>query len=779
MAGPAEIVHAAVAASTAADAVQVQAMLRIALGGGHVRPLGDTWNNHGLMGSSGNYDYKLIELVTNMQDAVLELLARTRFGEEPIPYRTPHAAAGALLAGLDENETADMATVTLRESDPPADKTKRLTAVFRDHGCGLTPDAVPRTIFRLGGSHKVQEFYLQGAFGMGGAMTYRNAAAVVLVSRRHPDLLADGEEDRITVAVVEWQENAKGSTALYLVDNEWDQPGDEAEPWCCPAADVPDFEPGTHLALISYRTDGIQRKTERDTKSFNTVADTRLYAPVMPLRFTNENDRGRRTILRGLERRLEQTSAADLPTHNLTLPFRSGGETYHLPIRYVLFNPANQAGSINNFVAAGHTLLFTSNGQVHHHWNATQFRQKSGFNKIYNRVLVVVETDELPIHLRTSLFTSDRNDLVRTDDAIRLEEAVVATLKGWDELIEQNSALVREGLRASGSQLTADLGRRIGMAFKATGFATTGGNGRNGGKGAGTGRSGGGGGGVRKQVTLHPDPTCITGPGEVKAEVGGTKSVGFVVDVVDEFWGRRGSLVVTSDHPDIGEREITVGEGRKGRVRVLIAIPETAALGPYTVNASLTDWHRAAGGLGPDLAWTTKIELVTEIEGHGAGAGSRRTGASGGDGPGAGPNVALRWTNHETQEGWTRTTVGEVEDVAAADLAATVDEYKDLADLGDTPIPTISLNEEYPPYKHYLENRSRTLTELDRPREQYALGVGLSLLVLRQSEQQAREKGQEYPEELLDAASQAAARGILAVMPQFDEMIKQAALIED
>ncbi|MFI7598394.1 hypothetical protein [Actinoplanes sp. NPDC049681] len=772
---PAQIVNAALAAATVQDAMNVQSMLRVALGSEEYRPLADTWNNHGLMGSAGSYDYKLIELVTNMQDAVLELLALQEYGSAAdVPFRTPKEAASTLLHGIEERKVASLATVRLRESDPPASRTKRLTPVFRDMGCGLTPDMIARTIFRLGGGHKEDALYLQGAFGMGGAMTYRNAGAVVLVTRRHPDLLADGEPDVISIAVVEWRSNTKGKTAMYLVDAPWENAGDIAEPWTCPAEDVPGFAPGTHLALISYRTDGIQRKTERDERSFNTVADTRLFATVMPVLFTNETDRGRSTLLRGLERRLEQGTATALPSASQVLPFRAAGQTQHLPVRFVLFDKRREASGIDKFAARDHAVLFTSNGQVHHHWTPAEFRRRTKLHKIHDRVLVVVETDELPILVRTSLFTADRNDLVRTDDAIRLEEAVGAFLSDWDELRDENDRLVREALSLGGEALSADLGRRIGAAFQATGFGAAGGRGQGG-------RSGGRPGGGRRPITLHPDPTKVEGPAEIKVELGKTRSVSFVVDVVDQFWAdERGTLVVTTDHPDIGEREVTIGRGRAGRVRIMLTVPETAATGRYELTAALRDWHRAGGGLGPELTWTTKVEVVAEIQGRGAGSGRRATGGpDGSNGPGPGNEVVLRWTDHESVDEWEKVDVGDVDYVRAADVAATIGGFEHVAGLGDAKIPVVQLNEQYPAFKNYIGARSRDIDDLSRPRERYALGVGLALLILDQTKQRLDKDDVEYPSEILRDAARAAARGVLAVMPEFEQLIKNAAGADD
>src|SRR5262249_49232882 len=125
-----DLIEAAVNAATRTDAESVQERIAQLFGARNKRPVGDRPNNHGLMGSSGSYDLKLIELVTNMQDGVLERLALTRFGDpDRVPYTNPHEAAAALLPGADIGEHP--VTVEFRESDAPTGKTKRLTAVFR------------------------------------------------------------------------------------------------------------------------------------------------------------------------------------------------------------------------------------------------------------------------------------------------------------------------------------------------------------------------------------------------------------------------------------------------------------------------------------------------------------------------------------------------------------------------------------------------------------------------------------------------------------------------
>lgn len=778
-----EIVRSALAASTPNEARAVQSMLASTIGASHERPIGDKWNNHGLMGSAGSFDIKLIEAITNMQDAVIERKALARWGApSAIPYDSPHSAAQDLLGSLSTRERAEQATVTFKECTDSqaatelAAHTKRLTAVFRDSGCGLTPVSIPSTIFGLGGSHKEAALYLQGAFGMGGALTYRNAEAVVLVTRRDPELLVPGEQDVISVAVVEWRENVKGRTAYYLVDQPWNEPGDRAYPWSVDAHVFPEFGPGTHLALIGYRVEGFHRRREGDERSFDVVANTRLFRPVTPILFTNETTRSRRTTLQGLDHRLER-SEHDFSSGFETLPFTHNGDVYLLPVSYVLFSKPREPGGRDKFVARDHAVLFTSNGQVHHHWTPAEFRNRTGLNKIYDRVLVVIETDELPIRVRTSLFTADRNDLVRGDAALRLEDDVAGFIRDWDALRDENNALLRESLRGSNDRSTAEVAKRISRALSVRGFAFSGGSGASG-SGTGRGRAGGGG-GSSKPIPLFPDPTRLEGPSLIQAEIGRTRAVSYVVDVVDSFYDGRGHLKVTCDHEELRQgTEITVGKGRSGRVRVMVAVPDTLEPGSYQLEVVLEDWHRASGGIGPRLEWVTKLELVDEIAGRGSGAGKRTTAGRGNGGPSEGSQVALKWSSPEHQDGWERITVGEVESIPAHVLASERDEYAELMALGSAEIPTVVLNEEYPPLKKYLESRNRELTNVERPREQYATGIGVALLMLDQAEQKKRE---DDPSHSLDpdvrAASQrAAAAAVLAVMPAFDELAREAGL---
>lgn len=768
----AAIIEAALAASTLEDALEVERLIEADIGNRYQRPIGDRYNNFGMIASSGSYEYKALEPVTNQQDAVLERLAAAKLGDlDNVPYATPEEAARDLLGHLSYKEQADKIAVSFVESDPPTRSSKRLTIVYRDTGCGMEPSQIPSSIFRLGSSHKTEAQWQQGAFGVGGASTYRNAKAVVLVSRRAPEMRP--EDDRISVAVVRWEEHGKGRSACYLTTTAWtDGDGVEAEPWSAPASAYPDFEPGTHLALISYGVEGFHRVRAGDERSFDTVLNTRLFQPVVPVRFTNEIARGRNEYLRGLARRLEENPSPDRKSDDEEILYTYAGTSYRLPVKYVVF-PGDGAGTRRRFVAHNHALLFTSNGQVHHNWTRDELKQRTKLSKIHERVFVVVETDPLPIELRTALFTPDRSQLLASEAAIQLEDQVADFLANWDQLVEINNELVREAISGSGSGRSAfDVARKIATALKIKGFKLGGANGTGGGSGGVGGRR------QRKKVETYPDPTTLEGPDRLVVEDGKLRLLSYMLNAHDDFLDSgRGELTFECDHPAIDvDRHIVVGRLRDGYVRVQLQVPEGATEGSYALTAHLRDWHRAAGGIGASMSYSTKLDVVDVVEPPETGAGNGKGGRSAGEGA----NVAVLWRTPENYgNGLHNNTPGIVDMVQASTLASAVEEYQSLASLGTEEIPTIVLNEDYAPFKGYIAGRARELSKkgTDDTRDRYAVGLGLGLLILHEDEQKraAKSKQPADPDREL-VARQAVARSVLLMMPAFDSLVKEAGL---
>lgn len=770
------IVQAALNAKTGEDAFGLQEMIAMDLGQQNFRPLGDRWGNFGLLASGADYDLKLVELITNMQDAVIERAALATYGSRSSAaesLKTPREAVAKLFAtGAPE----ELPEVTFWESDPPATKSHKLTVWFDDRGTGMTAESLPETIFALGGSSKEDATYLQGAFGLGGELMYRNSDFVVLVSRRAPELLREGEEDRITVAVVQWNEQTKTQTAVYLVDREWHRPGDAALPWSCPAADYPAFEAGTHIALISYGTSGLYRRREGDERSFDTIVNTRLYRPMFSTRWRNFLARGenRATTMRGLRTRLETTSH-DFPMEDDQMPFVYKGKQYFLNVSYVVFAEKGSAGERRSFVAKDHALLFTSNGQVQAHWTPAEFKSKTTLKKLDGRVLIEIDLDALPVEARTALVTPDRAETVKSDVARRLDDAAVDFLNDWDPLVEQNRLILREQLRSTTQVSTRSVSDLIRRAFSAKGFGAGAAGSATPGRGDGSFSGGRGGPRAPKTIALHEDPTRIDGPKTIRLELGRTRGQRFEIDATDDFFVKgRGELQVeaAADFPFKHVNEIvTVGRPHSGRVRLSFAIPDGYEESEFELALSLRNWMRASGGTGDDLVHKFRVALVREIPGSGDGGGRKPTGEAGSGGAGRGSNAVLLWVDGASHD-WHPSHVGELETMPASQIAQERGEYADLAALGETPIDCITLNSDYQPLVRYLSGRAESVAQssTDQLKNRYAVGVGVQMLVLAEEEERLIKGGSQLDDSARSAVHRAAARGVLAVLPEFDRL---------
>jgi hypothetical protein len=557
--------------------------------------------------------------------------------------------------------------------------------------------------------------------------------------------------------------------AYYLTTTDWQEGANrDAEPWSAPATEYPSFPPGTHLALVSYAVEGFHLRRSGDERTFDMLLNTRLFQPVMPIRFTNDTLRGRNEYLRGLRQRLDTNPSPDRLTDSEDMLFAYEGRTYRLPVRYWVF-PTGDAGSRRRFVARRHTLMFTSNGQVHHHWAPPEFRLRvRALNKLDERILVVVDTDSLPIMLRTTLFTPDRSEMIANEAALQLEDQVADFLNGWGKLVDINNELVREAIsRSSGTHSTLSVARRIAAALSVRGFTL-----------GGPGNTGGGGGirrGPRRKVETYPDPTTLEGPDLQIIEDGKVRYMPYMLNAHDDFLDSgRGELVFTCNHPDIDPaKHIAVGRLRDGYVRVQLQVPEGAAEGDFELVSALDDWHRAAGGIGAKLSYTTTLRIVDESTAVTPGPGNRdgKRGAEEGD------LVAVLWLKPDEWPGLHNAVPGMVDDVAAADLAARREEYQPLASRGQQMIPTVVLNEEYAPLKKYVASRANEVKQetIERANERYAVGTGVGLIILREHQEERIRAGQTVDDDDVHAR-QAVARSVLTMMPDFDNLVREAGI---
>jgi hypothetical protein len=744
-------------------------------GAAHQRPVGDRWGNRGLFTAAGGmFDHKLVELATNMHDAVIASAMARRPGAEPLSeldhatlFSSPQAAVESLFANRSRSGLANEARIELHLAGAEGEHRRFRSIVFRDFGTGMSPAELPSALFRVGSSRKDGVLWQQGAFGRGGLTVLPNCAAWVVVTRKDPGLLGPHEVDQVTVAVVRWLRvgNRQTDTAVYQVTSRWESDGDVALPLAVPADDC-DFTPGTHLCVVAFEAEGIWVSRLGDERSLDTLLDTRLFEPALPVSLVTPvlGARDERiTVLRGLGRRLEDNPRSDRVEGREELPFMHDRATYRLPIRYFLF-PAGDVGARRRFVARDHALIWNSNGQVHAHWTPPEFRHKTRLPKLADRILVVVDTDALPLPLRTGLFTADRTELLRNADAVRLEEELVAFLDDWDELWRANNDLIRDAIRRSNSERsTIVVARRISRALSVRGSG---------------GRSSSADFERRRPERHVPaprvlldDPTEVIGPNEVTTPRGRTKGVYFSINGVDDFLPRRAEAHVACSHLDIDpDSDITLGRLRGGRLRVAIAVPPDAEVSDAELALEVPPWIGRQGGRKGPLRFACPFRVVDAAA---SGPGLREP-------PRGRPSasldrVALVWTSHEAEEGWSPQTVGAVERIDAESLAQAAPDYAALAGQ-HFEVLVVKLNEEFSPLKAYASLRAKEVGDegVARAKDRYAVGVGVNMLILDEQERERSEGHRPVDDSWIDTARSAAARGVLAVMPDYDQLVAEA-----
>ena len=216
---------------------------------------------------------KLGERVQNSQDAMIELgVERALLRGEDAPGSPQEAVLRqfgvAGLAGVSSDRRAELAE-NIVVALTPGDTLDNV--IYRDYGCGQTHAQVPQT---LGGVHKnakTAKPYTIGTWHDGSAKTLRWSDSTLILTRRSPDLLEPGDDDRVSIMFivkVPWTK-AEETHWLTLTNNEGQVPWltpEEAYHWdlaaearerkrdknWVPSTGVP-FRPGTAITHFEYQ----------------------------------------------------------------------------------------------------------------------------------------------------------------------------------------------------------------------------------------------------------------------------------------------------------------------------------------------------------------------------------------------------------------------------------------------------------------------------------------------------------------------------------------------
>jgi len=419
------------------------------------RPVGDNEANYGLINIGSDPGTALIERVTNAIDAVIERAALLRLGTKPEDSfpASPRKAVelwlgvpGGRVAHIGEpakrQPLADNVVVTLLE----ASHRRRPSVMIRDRGVGLTPKLIPATILSLSGTNKIDKPYLAGAYGQGGSTVLAfSPEGTLLVSRRQPDLLDDGDGDAVAITFARYEEldpaKNKNGRYSYLVTKNRDIP-------YVPANLLADFEPGTCVVHFEL---GIERYSARMTQltgSLWWLLQNSLFDPVLPFwaedarpSVVGKEERDRRTIAGNYTRltddrrdRIEHSDSVDVHLDH------SSGTTV-VKVNYWVVRSKEDGGSaqpIDVYVDPYQPIAYTYYGQTHGTDERRFTAERLQLPYLAKFLIIQVELDHLLPAARRELLSSTRDRLKRTPFFFDMREQICAALAEDNELIRLN-----------------------------------------------------------------------------------------------------------------------------------------------------------------------------------------------------------------------------------------------------------------------------------------------------------------------------------------------------
>lgn len=767
------LLSAALEARTEADVNDLDCALRDRLDGG-LRYLGDRPTNWSALSSAVDPRVVVFERVTNAWDAIIEAEAQRRqafaFGS---PSAAAHGLLGVPLTGPSEmpagerDALATRTVVTLFDAD---DSKRRPTIAFRDRGIGIARAEMPETILSVEGSNKLGKPYLHGVFGKGGSVTCLFSHATIIISRKDPAFLASGEEDQVSLAVVRLDR----SPDMRLPFFRYYVSASNQLPYSVPAEGT-DFDPGTLVVHVGYQAEKMGVQQWQFEESIYAYAETLLFRPTLPYQLHdarsvgNVRPEGRQkpSTLQGLGQRLDRLEGDGTLDQGgpATVPVPGVGD---VTVRWWLLEDEDKR---RRRTAKGNMTLFITGGQVHHSWDTARFTTLvDGRRRVARRLIVEVDTNPIPHEMRVTIFSSFREAMLKSPAAAALERAVGDWLASDPDLEDAESRFTRQALRSTGERVSESLRQRLNRAVRAKVPGLTG--------------SRAGGGSRRKppkpkpRENLYDEPTSITGPEEVEVLAGQRKVFYMQINAVDGFVPDRGDIELKLPS---GAPAFQFGKGplRHGRLQLSLFAPADADLGAYEIEVGLS-WLRASGGMG-SMAWPIAVRVVDEVtppKSSGAGRGRRK--AAQGD-------IAFIWSNPEREPAWNDDVVGELQHIKGDDLAAAQGTtYADLKGVEET-VPTVVLNEKFRDLLAYKRSIADRISDqaLNMRLEKYALAVGVAVANLFVQEEkfakaytawQQSGNGGDPPDQAMTEAQRHRAlghdaRGVLALLPDFDELL--------
>jgi hypothetical protein len=443
------------------------------------QPVGRRPNNRGAIEVASDAGRSMIERVTNMLDALLEL-EHERHDGNPI-CRSPREAGSAWLgvpekdglSALTNKQRQDLAARAVVRLDPGEGSQSRLVTVI-DRGIGIEPDHLEGTILSLNESNKIQKHYLAGTYGQGGSSTFAFCKFAVIVSRR-------SGSDKVGFTVVKYEdlpaEEFKTGRYVFLVSN--DAP-------LAVAATEEDFEHGTIVRHFGY--DLTSYTSALGSKSVYGILGRIMFDPVSAIRFENRvhgwnrTIKGARNALNGAVDEGDEDAKGPTLDHHIPMFNVDLGDFGSIGIEYwVLARPEAAKGKkrtkpAENFVDATRPVVLTHNGQNQGEITGRILKDaKEGadlpFLQAQGRLVCHVNCDRLSPNAKRLLFSSTREHSREGYMLERIRSELIGALKADDELVRLNEEAREQSLKEKDEDAQKQMRRQVAKLLRIAGAA--------------------------------------------------------------------------------------------------------------------------------------------------------------------------------------------------------------------------------------------------------------------------------------------------------------------
>jgi hypothetical protein len=449
--------------------------------------VGGREGNYGNINIGSDPGHAFVERVTNAIDAVIEREAvrqmkPNRKGKALIPASPREAVEawfgvpGGRIANLgarpkkgkqeavpSRQTLADNVVVRILDGQGR----KAPTLEVRDLGIGLTPQQIPRTILSLNEQNKIDKPYLAGAYGQGGSTALAfSPAGCVVVSRRQPDLLSDGERDVVSVTFVRFNEldpqTNKNGRYEYLVLPS----GDVAS---VPATKATNFDAGTRVTHFHMEIPQYSQRMTQLTGSLWWLLQNTLFDPVLPIwaeerrkemlvakeQGRKEKERDRRTIAGNYTRLMDGRHAVGdelsaVEHHDSAdVDLQADG---HVRVNYWVLRhrPDEKGNSISAYVDEHKPYTFTFNGQSHGFEDRRFTTDRLSLPHLAKSLIVQVELDGITANARRQILSTTRDRLKQLGLYQQIRERI-ATVLGEDEDLDRLNRERKEQMLAKHS----------------------------------------------------------------------------------------------------------------------------------------------------------------------------------------------------------------------------------------------------------------------------------------------------------------------------------------